>query len=107
MLRTVIASLFVTGLSLQTTVANAEDSVVAPGASVTKLAGGMKFTEGPVWLPEAGKLVFSDIPNSKLMQWSEEAGLSKYRDSKNANGNIIDPEGRIISSAQWSQRHQN
>ena len=44
------------------------ESVVAAGAKVTKLAGDMKFTEGPVWLPKDKKLVFSDIPNSKLMQ---------------------------------------
>ena len=46
-------------------------SLVAPGAKVNKLAGGMRFTEGPVWLPDEKKLVFSDIPNSKLMQWRE------------------------------------
>lgn len=80
-------------------VAHAEsgESLVAPGAKVKKLASGMKFTEGPVWLPEENKLVFSDIPNSKLMQWSEADGLSLYRDSEQANGNILDLEGRIIS----------
>ncbi|MCA9068097.1 MAG: SMP-30/gluconolactonase/LRE family protein [Planctomycetaceae bacterium] len=77
--------------------AEEQQSLVAPGANVTKLAGGMKFTEGPVWLPEEKTLVFSDIPNSKLMQWSEKAGLSTYRESEQANGNILDLEGRIIS----------
>jgi gluconolactonase len=57
----------------------------------------MKFTEGPVWLPNEKKLVFSDIPNSKLMQWSAKDGLSVFRKSENANGNILDLEGRIIS----------
>ncbi len=74
-----------------------ESSLIAPGSKVEKLAGGMKFTEGPVWLPKEGKLVFSDIPNSKLMQWSEEDGLSVFRESENANGNILDLQGRIIS----------
>ena len=73
------------------------DSLVASNEKVTKLAGDMKFTEGPVWLPNEKKLVFSDIPNSKLMQWSEQDGLSVFRESKNANGNILDLEGRIIS----------
>jgi gluconolactonase len=79
--------------------AQAEDdaSLVEPGAKVTKLAGDMKFTEGPVWLPKEKMLVFSDIPNSKLMQWSENDGLSVFRKSENANGNILDLEGRIIS----------
>ena len=72
-------------------------SLVAPGAKVEKLAGGMKFTEGPVWLPGQNKVVFSDIPNSKLMQWSEKGGLSVFRKSEQANGNILDLKGRIIS----------
>ena len=72
-------------------------SLVANGAQVVKLAGDMKFTEGPVWLPGQKKLVFSDIPNSQLMEWSKGGGLKQYRPSKNANGNIIDFEGRIIS----------
>ena len=71
-------------------------SVVEPGAKVSKLAGGMKFTEGPVWLPQQNKVVFSDIPNSKLMQWSEKNGLSVFRKSEQANGNILDLQGRII-----------
>jgi len=72
-------------------------SLVATGAKVEKLAGGMKFTEGPVWLPEQKKVVFSDIPKSKLMQWSEKGGLSEFRKSEQANGNILDLQGRIIS----------
>jgi len=72
-------------------------SLVAPGATVKKLAGGMKFTEGPVWLAKAKKLVFSDIPNSKLMQWSDANGLSEFRPSEQANGNTLDLDGRIIS----------
>ena len=72
-------------------------SLVQPGAKVEKLAGGMKFTEGPVWLPGESKVVFSDIPNSKLMQWSKKDGLSVFRKSEQANGNILDLQGRIIS----------
>lgn len=77
--------------------ADGDQSLVAEGSKVTKLAGGMKFTEGPVWLPQEEKLVFSDIPNSKLMQWSEAGGLSTYRESEQANGNILDLQGRIVS----------
>jgi hypothetical protein len=39
-------------------------SVVEPGATVQKLATGMRFTEGPVWLPAERKVVFSDIPTA-------------------------------------------
>ena len=74
-----------------------DQSLVADGEKVRKLASGMKFTEGPVWLPKEKKLLFSDIPNSKLMQWIEADGLSVYRQSEQANGNILDMQGRIIS----------
>lgn len=74
-----------------------ETSLIEPGAAVEKVAGDMKFTEGPVWLPKEKKLIFSDIPNSQLMQWSEADGLSVFRKSENANGNILDLQGRLIS----------
>ena len=73
------------------------ESLIAPGESVKKLAGDMKFTEGPAWIPAKKTLVFSDIPNSKLMQWSESGGLSVFRQSEQSNGNILDLQGRLIS----------
>ena len=87
-------------MALTISLADAQEksvSVVAPGEKVKKLAGGMKFTEGPVWLPSEKKVVFSDIPNSKLMQWSEATGLSVFRKSEEANGNILDLQGRLVS----------
>lgn len=65
---------------------------------VRKLADGLQFTEGPVWLPKDRALVFSDIPQSKLFRWSATSGLSVYReDSKNTNGNLLDLDGRLLS----------
>lgn len=97
---TSLLSIGVTSVTTPTAVAAetvAEESVVAEGAKVEKLAGGMKFTEGPVWVPEKNVVVFSDIPNSKLMQWHAKEGLSEFRESENANGNVLDRQGRIIS----------
>ena len=71
--------------------------MIQPKAEIVKLADGMKFTEGPVWLAKEQKLIFSDIPNSVLMQWDEKNGLSEFRKSENANGNILDLDGNIIS----------
>lgn len=79
------------------TQADENESLIASGAKVQKLAGDMKFTEGPAWIPAKKALVFSDIPNSKLMQWSEKEGLSVFRQSEQSNGNILDLEGRLIS----------
>ncbi len=72
-------------------------SLLAEDAKVTKLALGMKFTEGPVWLPNKKIVVFSDIPNSKLMQWSEQGGLKEFRVSEQSNGNLLDLEGRLLT----------
>jgi len=72
-------------------------SLIAPGEKIQKLADGMKFTEGPAWIPAKKTLVFSDIPNSKLMQWREGDGLSVFRQSEQSNGNILDLQGRLIS----------
>lgn len=74
-----------------------QESLVAPGEKAQKLAGGMRFIEGPAWVPAKKTLIFSDIPNSKLMQWREGDGLSVFRQSENSNGNILDLEGRLIS----------
>lgn len=78
-------------------VAQDEGSLVAKGEKVRKLAGGMKFTEGPAWIPAKKTLIFSDIPNSKLMQWRDGDGLSVFRESEQSNGNILDLQGRLIS----------
>ena len=89
------------GLMLAVTVSPARadetDLLIAPGEKVQKLAGDMKFTEGPAWIPAKKALVFSDIPNSKLMQWKEGEGLSVFRPSEQSNGNTLDLEGRLVS----------
>ena len=73
------------------------EALVAADAKVEKLAGDLKFTEGPVWLPEKKMLVFSDIPAAKLMQWTAAKGLAEFRASENANGNTLDNEGRLVT----------
>ena len=71
--------------------------LLSPGARVEKLATDMGFTEGPVWLPGDRRLVFSDIPASKLMQWTAAEGVTTFRGSEHANGNLLDLEGRLLS----------
>jgi len=79
---------------------------VDPAAVVRKLAGDMKFTEGPVWVPrDGGYLVFSDIPADELKRWSAKDGLGTFRQpSANANGNILDAAGRLISCEHSGRR---
>jgi gluconolactonase len=79
---------------------------VDPAAVVRKLAGDMKFTEGPVWVPlDGGHLIFSDIPADELKRWSEKDGLATFRKpSRNTNGNILDAEGRLVSCEHSGRR---
>ncbi len=90
-----------TSLPLQAQV-KVEDEAAAkglldPAAKVEKLAGDMKFIEGPVWVAAKQAVIFSDIPNSKLMQWSAKDGLKEYRQTEASNGNVLDAQGRIVS----------
>ncbi|MGY8657413.1 MAG: SMP-30/gluconolactonase/LRE family protein [Verrucomicrobiales bacterium] len=73
------------------------EKIVGPGVEVVKLGGDMKFTEGPVWIPSMKMVVFSDIPNSRQMQWSETGGLKEYRKVEASNGNLLDLEGNLLS----------
>jgi len=73
------------------------EEILAPGTEVVKLGGGMKFTEGPVWIPSKKMVVFSDIPNSRQMQWSEAGGLKEYRKVESSNGNLLDLKGNLLS----------
>jgi gluconolactonase len=80
--------------------------VVDPGARLEKLATDMKFLEGPVWVPrDGGYLVFSDIPENELKRWSAGKGLGTFRKpSGNANGNLLDAQGRLVTCEHTGRR---
>jgi gluconolactonase len=78
---------------------------VPSAVNVTTLAGDMGFLEGPVWIKSSGSLIFSDIPNDELKQWTSKSGVSSYRKpSRNANGNTVDHMGRLISCEHSGRR---
>lgn len=75
-------------------------------AFVERLWSGGLWTEGPVWMADWRCLLFSDIPNARVMRWSADDGhVSVYDDqSHNANGHTRDREGRLISCEHDSRR---
>jgi gluconolactonase len=75
-------------------------------AAIERIAGGCRFTEGPVWFGDTRQLLFSDIPNDRMMRWDEETGaVSVFRKpSHYANGNTRDREGRLITCEMDAQR---
>ena len=73
-------------------------------SALRRLVSGLKFTEGPVWLAEERCLLFSDIPASTIYRWSESGRLKVFRrPSGNANGNTVDPTGRLLTCEHGSR----
>ena len=71
---------------------------VMGNAPLKKLATGFDWAEGPVWFGDAGCLLFSDIPNNKILRWTPGSGISIYREPSNfSNGHTRDREGRLVS----------
>jgi len=75
-------------------------------ASVERLATGMRWSEGPVWFGDGRYLLWSDIPNNRIMRWQEETGaVSVFRQpSNNANGNTRDRQGRLVTCEHDARR---
>jgi gluconolactonase len=64
-----------------------------------RLHTGCRWTEGPAYFPAGRYLIFSDIPNDRLLRWDEVTGtVGVFRQpSRNANGHTVDRQGRLVS----------
>jgi len=73
---------------------------------VERLATGARWSEGPVLFGDGRYLLWSDIPNNRIMKWEEASGqVSIFRTPSNyANGNCRDRQGRLISCEHGSRR---
>jgi gluconolactonase len=62
-----------------------------------KLGEGFAWLEGPVWFADHDCLLFSDIPNDRILRWSQNGGISVFRQPAGfANGHTRDRQGRLI-----------
>ena len=78
---------------------------VLGNAPVKQLATGFDWVEGPVWFGDANCLLFSDIPNNRIMRWTPGEGISTYRQPSNyANGHTRDRQGRLVSCEHGARR---
>ena len=77
-----------------------------PLAKVERIATGMRWSEGPVWFGDGRYLLWSDIPNNRIMKWDEETGaVSVFRKpSNNSNGNTRDRQGRLLTCEHDARR---
>ncbi|WP_354644493.1 SMP-30/gluconolactonase/LRE family protein [Kitasatospora camelliae] len=71
-----------------------------------KLYGDCRWAEGPVYLPAWRQLIWSDIPNDRMLRWDEATGtVGVFRSpAGHSNGNTLDREGRLISCEQGNRR---
>jgi gluconolactonase len=75
-------------------------------SSVERLATGCRWSEGPVWFGDGRYVLWSDIPNNRILKWEEETGAVSVfrRPSNNANGNSRDRQGRLVTCEHDSRR---
>jgi gluconolactonase len=75
-------------------------------AAVEQLYTGARWSEGPVWVADGRYLLWSDIPNNRILRWHETTGeVDEFRNPSNfANGNTRDREGRIVTCEHLGRR---
>ncbi|MGQ3211964.1 MAG: SMP-30/gluconolactonase/LRE family protein [Shinella sp.] len=80
-------------------------SFVLGNAPLKKLASGFDWAEGPVWFGDHDCLLFSDIPNNRMLRWHPASGLTTFREPSNfSNGNTRDREGRLVTCEHGTRR---
>jgi gluconolactonase len=79
--------------------------VALPYIHVEKLYSGCRWAEGPAWFAAGRYLVWSDIPNDRMLRWDETDGsVSTFRQpSHNSNGNTVDTLGRLVTCEHGSR----
>ncbi len=75
-------------------------------ALVERLWTGARWSEGPAWFAAGRYLVWSDIPNNRMLRWDDTDGsVSVFREpANNSNGNTVDGQGRLVSCEHLSRR---
>lgn len=97
------------------------DKLIESGAEIEVLSSGFLWSEGPVWVPQkkhphGGYVLFSDIPNNRVVRWDEGKGARtwlkpagytgqvKYGGEPGSNGLLLDRKGRLISCEHGDRR---
>jgi gluconolactonase len=78
--------------------------LIASDAPIERVAGGLGFTEGPVW--RAGTLLFSDIPNTRIVRWrhlAEGPELTTYA-TGTSNGLTLDRQHQVLAAEHGGRR---
>jgi gluconolactonase len=81
-------------------------AILRPDSTLQQICwGDMVWAEGPVYFSEDDSLLWSDIPNNRMLRWSPTDGLSVYRQPANfTNGHYRDLQGRLVSCEHGGRR---
>ena len=73
--------------------------LVFPNVHLEELWTGCRWAEGPAWFAAGRYLVWSDIPNDRMLRWDETDGsVSVFRQpAMHSNGHTVDRQGRLVS----------
>lgn len=78
---------------------------ILPNAGLERLYTGTLWAEGPVYFADGDFLLWSDIPNDRMLRWTPGNAVSVYRQpSQHANGHTRDRQGRLITCEHGSRR---
>lgn len=92
------------------------DRLIDRAARIEVLAGGFSWAEGPVWSRQRQSVLFTDVPENKILEWKEKGGISvflepsgytgagRYSDEPGANGLLIDEAGNLIACEHGDRR---
>lgn len=79
--------------------------LIISSADLDELYSDCRWAEGPVWFGDLNCLLWSDIPNQRILRWVPEGGVSVFRQPSNfANGNTRDRDGRLVSCEHGGRR---
>lgn len=79
--------------------------LIVQSAGLEEIHGGCRWAEGPVWFADLGCLIWSDIPNERMLRWSPGSDVSVFRSPSNfVNGNTRDRQGRLVSCEHGGRR---
>jgi gluconolactonase len=92
------------------------DELLAADARMEQLAEGFNWSEGPVWVPQGGFLLFSDVPEDKVYRWHPKSGVDVFLTpsgftgdhydgrERGSNGLVLDQKGRLVLAQHGDRR---
>lgn len=92
------------------------DQLLAPDVTIETLAEGFNWSEGPVWVPAGGYLLFSDVPENIVYRWKDGEGVSVFLTpsgftgdfydgrERGSNGLTLDADGRLVLAQHGDRR---